>query len=619
MSAATVPGPLDGWRHGPDDAIEDGRRMNRAAVVAAGQQFRRAGVDPPPAIVPWLGRWYGRLLLLAVGAGLLTAAFAPADQFYLAWVGLVPWLLVLSRTRSARAAFGWSWIAGTLFFIANMWWMSAVTVPGMIGLMAILGLYWGYAGAILYGAGVVGVGRAGGATPLARRWPVLGVLLTAAVWVAAAEWFRGTWPWHGLPWLYLGYTQSPVLALCQSADLFGVAGLSFLIAAVNAWVALWVEDRLSVRRLVPAGLLVLAAVAADGGYGAYRLRTEPGRLVTGPQVLVVQPNYPQDPTGAKSRHDDDIVLDHLQWTQGALGAHPGTDLVVWSETMMPPLNPYARQYLAGSGYSFVQQTFTALQDLAFNYRVSILTGGLFVGKFAEGADGRLDMLDKSNVAYRFDRGGAMDKDVYRKIHLVPFGEFIPFKEGCPPLYRLALKLGPPDMTDYELVGGSEDQLDVFDLRHDPAGPTPAAPPWRYVTPICFEDIDADLCARMLRPDAAGGRKRADFIVNVTNDGWFMANENGQHLQAAVFRSIENRVPTARSVNTGISGFIDPLGRADGLVPARTAGTSDRQLMLDDRVTLFTRTGQLFARCCAGLTVGVIAVSLAGWAIRRRGR
>ena len=65
------------------------------------------------------------------------------------------------------------------------------------------------------------------------------------------------------------------------------------------------------------------------------------------------------------------------------------------------------------------------------------------------------------------------------------------------------------------------------------------------------------------------RKRADFLVNVTNDGWFMANENSQHLQAAVFRSIENRAPTARSVNTGISGFVDPLGRAEGLIPART--------------------------------------------------
>jgi apolipoprotein N-acyltransferase len=578
--------------------------------------------------------------MLLGGAGLLTAAFAPADQFYLAWVGLVPWLIVLSRARSIWAAFGWSWVAGTLFFIANMWWMSAVTVPGMIGLMAILGMYWGYAGVVLYGAGVVGIRRGAGgnrgsgdeqkpdpdssfpSAPLPlRSSSTVRVLLTAVVWTAAAEWFRGTWPWHGLPWLYLGYTQSPVLALCQSADLFGVAGISFLIAAANAWIALWVLNRLSLRGLVPSGLIVLTVFAANLGYGIYRVRTEPKRWTAGPVVMVVQPNYPQDNSGQKGAKPEDIVDDHMRMTMGTLGSNAGAiDLVVWSETMMPPFNRDARQHLAGTRFgAFAQQTFDDVRNLAYTYRVGVLTGGEYIGRVADGADGYLKLLDKSNVVYAFDRHGAMDDQIYRKIHLVPFGEFIPFKEGCPPLYRLAVKLGPPDMDQYELVAGDEDQLTVFTLKHDPQGSTPDAPPWRYVTPICFEDIDADICARMLRPDGGTSRKRADFLVNVTNDGWFMANENSQHLQAAVFRSIENRVPTARAVNTGISGFIDPIGRQAGLVTARTAGTSVRQLPLDGRVTLFTRTGQLFARLCAGGTLLVIGASLGGWAVRRSRR
>ena len=587
--------------------------MNRAAVAAHAQQFRRAGVDPAPAGVPWLVRWYGRLALLVLGAGLLTAAFAPADQFYLAWVGLVPWLLVLSRARSIWAAFGWSWVAGTLFFIANMWWMSAVTVPGMVGLMTILGLYWGYAGAILYGAKLIGSHpESDVATPSVRlrSSPLLRVLVTAVVWTAAAEWFRGTWPWHGLPWLYLGYTQSPALALCQSADLFGVAGLSFLIAAANAWIALWVLNRLSLRRLVPSGLLVLTLLAADLGYGLYRLRAEPRQWVDGPVVMVVQPNYPQSNSGEKGAEADQIVDDHLRMTQGTLGSRPGVDLIVWSETMMPPLNLYARTYLKGTSFgALCQQTFAAIQDLCFTYRVAVVTGGEFFGRFEE-SNGYLKPVDKSNVVYAFGRGGAMDDQIYRKIHLVPFGEFIPFKEGCPPLYKLAVKLGPPDMDQYQLTPGSEDQLTVFELKHDPQGSTPDAPPWRYVTPVCFEDIDADICAEMFRPGPGTTGKRADFLVNVTNDGWFMANENSQHLQAAVFRSIENRVPTARSVNTGISGFIDPVGRTRGLIAPRTAGTGVDAVQLDRRVTLFTRTGQLFARVCAGVTLSVIVASVA---------
>ncbi len=594
--------------------------MNRAAVAAHAQQFRRAGIDPPPAAVPWVGRWYARLLLLVVGAGLLTAAFAPAGQFYLAWVGLVPWLVVVSRARSTRAAFGWSWVAGTLFFIANMWWMSAVTVPGMVGLMTILGLYWGYAGVIAYGAGIVGrPAGPNGVSPAGRVFgsPTLRVLLTAAVWTAAAEWFRGTWPWHGLPWLYLGYTQSPVLAVCQSADLFGVAGLSFLIAAANAWVALWVLNRLSLRRLVPAGLVVLALIGADVGYGLYRMRTEPARFVPGPTVLVVQPNYPQSATGEKGAKLDQIVPDHFRWTSQALDRQPDVDLVVWSETIMPPLNPRAREFLAGTTFDpQPEQVFRRLQDFAYDHRVGLLTGGEFFGDFEDTADGHIRIGSKANVAYSFDRHGAMSEDIYRKIHLVPFGEFIPFKQGCPPLYRLALKLGPKDMADYELTPGNEDALSVFDLGGDPQGTTPNAGPWHYVTPICFEDIDADICAQMCRPDAPGGRKRADLLVNVTNDGWFMANENSQHLQAAVFRSIENRVPSARAVNTGISGFIDPLGRTAGLLAARTEGTSVGRLQVDPRVTLFTRTGQRFARCCAALTALVLALSLTRWVMGR---
>ena len=605
--------------------------MNRAATAAHAQQFRRAGVDPQPAARAWLWQWYGKLAVLVVGAGLLTAAFAPADQFYLAWVGLVPWLMVVGRSRSAWSAFGWSWVGGTLFFIANMWWMSAVTVPGMVGLMAILGLYWGYAGVIAYGAGVVGAGGRegrgsveGNASPSASSRPrsllaspTLRVLLTAAIWTAAAEWFRGTWPWHGLPWLYLGYTQSPALVLCQSADLFGVAGLTFLIAAANAWIALWLGNRLGLRRLVPAGLVVLALVVADVCYGVYRLRTEPRRFTPGPTVLVVQTNYPQSNSGQKGVPQDQIVDEHMTMTMGALGAHPGVDLVVWSETMMPALNHLARSYLADRAYGqFLAQTFERVQNLCADYRVALLTGGESIGRFDLAANGEPKALDRSNVVYSFDRHGGLDERSYAKIHLVPFGEFIPFKQGCPPLYRLAVKLGPPDMTDYELVGGAEDQLTVFDLKHDPLGPAADAPPWRYVTPICFEDIDPDLCAAMLRPDPGSTPKRADFLVNVTNDGWFMANENSQHLQAAVFRSIENRVPTARSVNTGISGFIDPVGRTAGLVAARTDGGSVGRLELDDRLTLFTRTGQLFARCCAGVTVLALVASCLARATRK---
>ena len=577
--------------------------------------FRRPGVEPPPAdrLVP--ASVFGRLGLLLLGVALLTAAFAPVNQFYLAWVGLVPWLVVLRHTRSPYSAFFWSWLAGTLFFIANMWWMAAVTVPGMIGLMAILGLYWGYAGIIIWTARLL---RPSVPNPL-LPWsflqsPVVRLLLLAAVWTAAAEWFRGTWPWNGLPWLYLGYTQTPVLWMCQIGDVVGVGGLTFLIAAANGWVAMWVLNRLSLAGLRRSLLGIIAAVVAVAGYGVFRIHTE--RLTPGPRVLVVQPNYPQDNSGSKGATAEEMLAFHEQTTRAALQHDGDVDLVVWSETMLPPINDYARQtwreYLPVG--PMIQAALGQTANLAFDFHVGILTGGEFWGA-SQTVENVPQPTDKRNEAYFFDRQGVISQDTYAKIHLVPFGEFIPFQQALPPLYRLMIHLGPPNMDSYQLTPGSEDNLTVFSLSKPGAAATD--PPWKFVTPICFEDIDPDLCAHMLRPELHGGTKRADMLINITNDGWFAANENSQHLQAAIFRSIENRVPTARSVNTGISGFIDPLGRVTNTLPARTAGTAIDRLMLDSRVPLFTRTGNLFAKVCAAVTVVVLVLATVAHVRRRR--
>ena len=107
-------------------------------------------------------------------------------------------------------------------------------------------------------------------------------------------------------------------------------------------------------------------------------------------------------------------------------------------------------------------------------------------------------------------------------------------------------------------------------------------------------------------------------MNITNDGWFRYNEMPQHFQAAVFRSIENRVPTARSVNTGISGFIDSNGRAQDTISPSTEGIAAHTLMLDGRVSIYTRFGDVFAFLCAAGTVGLSIASLGRWWNHRRG-
>src|SRR5438105_3327573 len=186
-----------------------------------------AALDRSPVPIPFSRRFHGKLLLVLLSVALLTLSFAPLGQFYFAWIGLAPWLFVVRRARTARAAFFWSWLAGTLFFAANMWWLIYVTGPGAAALIIYLGIYWAVIALILRGVGLLDLDRAWllpwrrnsndvGAViapviaPASRaRRAVASVILIAAIWTGA-EWVRGI-AFTGLPWLYLGHTQTPGL------------------------------------------------------------------------------------------------------------------------------------------------------------------------------------------------------------------------------------------------------------------------------------------------------------------------------------------------------------------------------------------------------------------------
>jgi apolipoprotein N-acyltransferase len=653
--------------------------LRRAPLATAGRSTPPDDSDLSPR--PLADRWWGKVVLLLVGVVLLSLAIAPFKQFYAAWIGLVPWLVVVRHCRGPWRAFFWSWLAGILYFSANMWWLAFITGPGLIALMAVLGAYWAAAGAVLWPVvRADGGSRSAADSTAAHRLPVRLVALFPVVWVGF-EWLRGVWPFNGLPWLYLAHGQTPALALCQIADATGELGVSAWVAAVNALAALFVFNGWRFRGLLRPAASVVAVVAGVGAYGVWRFAETPEHLTPGPRVLVVQPNYPQDNTGNKGAAIDDIVEYHVSRTNAALQADPAIDLVVWSETMMPPLNPEARAawrkidaQLAASGRTVGDLSDTAhklIATLARRYKCGLLVGSSYVQDFQLDDKGHIADSGRRNSAFFYQRDTGEQAGRFDKIHTVPFGEYIPFKEGFPWLYRQMIALGPPNMENYQLTSG--DRPVVFALpknrmatpavaaavaaaatRPVPADPdepehgrshAPPADPakaWRFVTPICFEDIDGDLVAWMFRngagrgslPPAPGGRpaaKAADLIVNITNDGWFgvdlfpgdrwyRGGQMAQHLQVGTFRSIENRVPTARAVNTGISGFVDSLGRsADGsLIPTGVEGTLAVQVMLDDRTSLYARWGNLIGPACGIATAGVVLARV-GQRVRRRRR
>jgi apolipoprotein N-acyltransferase len=530
-----------------------------------------------------------RLGLLAATALLCSAAVAPFGQFYLAWIGLAPWLLALRDVRSMRRAFAVGWLGGVIFFGITMHWLWRATIPGTIGVSCYLALFWGFAAAVMIGSGLLdpSAHRSGARTAVAA-------LLIAATW-ASSEWLRG-YVFGGFPWAFVSHTQTPLVTMCQIADITGSYGIAFWVMLVNATLYFTLTSHPR-RNVIPAAAVCVAVVGVVAIYGIFRIHQTHTR--PGPVVMVVQPNFPHARGGAQTVTQEQQIEFHLNTTREAL-KQSHADLVVWSETVMPGLNPETRDEPGLAAVPFLRRTHQLLVDLAASQSTALLTGGYYVGGW-QGTLGKRRATDIRNSVYLFDRTGQQGVARYDKIHLVPFAEFLPFRTSAPPIYRI-LRWFAAYSVDYPIIAADPDALTVFSFDVPATSEQPGAT-YRVVTPICFEDTNAALVARMFRP-GADGAKRAHFIANITNDGWFRGVQQAQHLQSAVLRSIENRAPTARSANTGISGFIDSCGRAVNLLPVRTAGTAQLRIPLDDRITFYTRFGDVFGLACTVATLGV---------------
>ncbi len=293
--------------------------------------------------------------------------------------------------------------------------------------------------------------------------------------------------------------------------------------------------------------------------------------------MLVQPNQPLVNT---EPFDDRAMLDFLfESTVEALREHEDVDLVVWPESSLPPINPASRRLLAG----IVQDAHTAASSIS-SVGPALLTGGSYLGDWQPSGPhlNRLRAGDRRNSVY-FYEDGQQSPLRYDKTHLFPFGEYIPFRDTPPPLSWLHefFQLFNPWGREHGLTPGEADT--VFDV----AGV-------RVVVPICFEDLFPYRCREMIFAD---GERRADVLVNVTNDGWFRGNQMAQHLQAAAFRSIETRTPTARSVNTGVSAIVDPLGRITHSEPAGQPGVVVGVVQMDARTPPYVLVGDAFAIAC----------------------
>jgi apolipoprotein N-acyltransferase len=523
-------------------------------------------------------------LLILATIGLLTLSAAPFGQCYLAWIAFVPWLVAVERAPTIRAALWRGWLAGTIYFALNEWWLWTATIPGTVGVIVCSGFYWGLAAAVIkYTISLSSEVRADDRSLKA----VARIVGVAAIWTAT-EWLRCNTV-SEFPWLPVGCTQSSVVVMCQIADFAGVWGITFWVLLVNALVATAWFHRNDARYLRVPGITIAAALLMIAVYGIWRISETPEQ--PGPRIMLLQSNHPHIRGGASTATPDVAAKFFLSELESRL-AQERVDLVILPENEFPPLNAEARTELARSTVGpILEQTYQRLKAVAREHAASILVGGAAVtgwkieGKEHIGTEIR-------NSAYFFaPEGEAVAR--YDKIRLVPYSERLPFATGPRWLTNAMLFLAA-SRAMAPLHPGNFDDFQPFVLSYSPRSSVQREA--RFVTPICLENADPAMSRCLIR-DPTTGRKRADFFANLSNDGWFHDQEKSQHLQLLVFRCIENRVPLARSSNTGISAFIDSCGRVQETIESNTVGSASRRINLDSRETFYTRYGDVFPIGC----------------------
>jgi len=500
-----------------------------------------------------------KLLLALLSGFMLTASFPPGPFHFLAWFALVPMLKSLeNETPSGSLRLGFA--AGMAHYLTLIYWVIIVMghyghlpLPVSVSILILFALYLSIYSA-LFAWGYALIGRS-----------FLGSFKAAGLWVAL-EYARANLL-TGFPWCLLGHTQYLNLEAIQVADLVGAYGTSFVIVLSSTLIYGLVLERNFMRWKLEAPL-VLLTLALVLGYGYYRTsdrHASPRTL----RVAIAQGNIDQSMKWNAAYQEKTI---QIYRTLTLLSRPFGPDLVVWPETAVPLFfqdgEPLAQSVLLVSREAGAPVIFGSPAYRRERGSVSLFNRAYLISPNAE-------VLGS-----------------YDKVHLVPFGEYVPMKRFLPFVQRLVVSAG-------DFLPGDE----VAPLKFPKAAAGVL---------ICFESIFPEL-ARALTENGA------TLLVNLTNDAWYgMSSAPFQHFSMAVFRAVENRRPVVRAANTGISAFILPSGEIVEESDLFTEALLTREIPLSGSgLTLYTRYGDFFA--IALTIVSAINILFAYWYTGKRSR
>ncbi len=508
--------------------------------------------------------WGWKRTGLAFGAGAIGAlAMPPFGVFPVLAISfpVLVWLLDGAsaagtgwRTIWSAARTGWWFAFG--YHLAGLWWIGS----------AFLVEADRFAWALPFAVMALPAGLAlftGMGTALARLlWrPGAGRILALALGLTIAEYLRGT-VLTGFPWNLYGYALTQYLWLAQAASLIGVYGLTLVTILVFASPCVLGDDPddATRRAYVPVGaVLALMCLALFGGW---RVSATPVDLVEGVRLRIVQPDIPQD-ARFRPEERDAILARYLELSDKAssperMGVRDVTHLI-WPESAFPFFLIRDREALAQIANLLPPGT-------------TLLTGA---ARPEAPAPGRTDIRVYNSV-YRIDDAGLI-ADTYDKVHLVPFGEYLPFQD------RL-------EAMGLEAVTRVRGGFSAGDRRRTLT--IPGAP-----------SVGILICYEVIFPGAATAPdRRPGWILNVTNDAWFGFTPGPyQHMHQTQVRAVEEGLPIVRAANSGISAVIDPLGRVLRMLPLGVRDALDADLPAALPATVFARAGHVpLAVVCFGL-------------------
>lgn len=527
-------------------------------------------------VLPW-----GFAAISGVLVGICFPPFELPHLSWLPWVALAPlcwalWILPLpdSPKLRARKVFLLGWTSGSISFLISLQWITTVTGLGWVLLSLVVGLYHGLWG-VFAGMLLRPLGETNDPTKawLGNGRNLLVALLAAAGWVAL-EWLRGTL-FSGFGWNALGVALRNSIPLIQITSITGTAGLTFLCVLGSAITAITMER---LYREIRAGrtrphidfFAVIFLVVLLFGYGVKKI-TAPSRPSLHLKISGIQGNVPvSDYWNDKS--DARIMENYLGQSRKALAADP--DLIVWPEAATP------RPLLLD------EIIYNQVKELAGGTRADFLIGSVHYEQ---------DPRGDYNSAILLTGHGA-SAQIYNKVHLVPFGEYVPFRHSFPL---------------FSWIVGNKVPYD-FDPGKGPALLELSVKPIKLGPLVCFEDTLGDLTRR-------SAKLGAQLLMTITNDGWFEHSAaTRQHLANAQLRTAETGLPMVRVADTGISCVVDGFGRirqelrgADGDTFIQGILQADILVPRDPVPTFYTRHGDLFALTCLALT---LAASLTAFLI-----